>query len=44
MESLFEGKALIASLLDEFTHDIKGCGIACFEPFRVMQDKKLIFD
>jgi hypothetical protein len=42
VESIFE-VTLGASLLDEFTHDIKSFGIACFEPFRVMKDKEPIF-
>jgi hypothetical protein len=42
MESIFE-VTLGASLLDEFTHDIKGFGIACFEPFGIMKNKEPVF-
>jgi hypothetical protein len=43
VESIFERKALIASLPDEFAHDLKVFGIPCFEPFGIVEDKKLIF-
>jgi hypothetical protein len=42
MESFFEGEALMASLHDEFTHDIECFGIPSFKPFRIMQDKESI--
>jgi hypothetical protein len=43
VESIFDGEALVASPIDEFTCDIKGFVVPWFEPFTVMQDKRLIF-
>jgi hypothetical protein len=43
VESIFERKTLIASLPDEFAHDFKVFGIPCFEPFGIVENKKLIF-
>jgi hypothetical protein len=42
VESIFEGKMLIASLQDKITHDIEGIGIPRFEAFRIVQNKKWI--
>jgi hypothetical protein len=37
VESIFEGKTLIPSLLDEMIHDIKGLGIPWFESHGVVE-------
>jgi hypothetical protein len=37
VESVFEGKTLFSSLLDESTHDIKCLGIPWFEPLGVVE-------
>jgi hypothetical protein len=36
VESIFEGKIIISSLLDEIFHDIKGLGIPWFESHGVV--------
>jgi hypothetical protein len=43
VKSIFERKTLIASLPDEFAHDFKVFSIPCFEPFGIVENKKLIF-
>jgi len=37
VESIFEGKSLLSSLLDEFLHDTKGFGIPWFESHGVVE-------
>jgi hypothetical protein len=42
VELIFEGAGLIASLSDEFMHDIVGVGIPWFKPHGVMEHEEFV--